>query len=119
MNPIKSISLGLALATSLVAGGETLSITLEDAIARARVQSVNAAVALNELRTSYWEYRTYKAELLPEVNFSSKLPGYYKQYSTYQSEDGTYNFVRNNYMQMKRRTVRRPEYLAHRGNPLG
>ena len=100
MNPIKSISLGLALATSLVAGGETLSITLEDAIARARVQSVNAAVALNELRTSYWEYRTYKADLLPEVNFSSKLPGYYKQYSTYQSEDGTYNFVRNNYMQM-------------------
>ncbi len=100
MNPIKSISLGLALATSLVAGSETLSITLEDAIARARVQSVNAAVALNELRTSYWEYRTYKAELLPEVNFSSKLPGYYKQYSTYQSEDGTYNFVRNNYMQM-------------------
>lgn len=94
------LSTVFALATSLVAGGETLQITLEDAIARARVQSVNAAVALNELRTSYWEYRTYKADLLPEVNFSSKLPGYYKQYSTYQSEDGTYNFVRNNYMQM-------------------
>lgn len=100
MRPFHFLSTVFALATSVVAGGETLNITLDDAIARARVQSVNAAVALNELRTSYWEYRTYKAELLPEVNFSSKLPGYYKQYSTYQSEDGTYNFVRNNYMQM-------------------
>ena len=100
MKPFHFLSTVFALATSVVAGGETLNITLDDAIARARVQSVNAAVALNELRTSYWEYRTYKAELLPEVNFSSKLPGYYKQYSTYQSEDGTYNFVRNNYMQM-------------------
>lgn len=100
MRPFHFLSTVFALATSLVAGGETLTITLDDAIARARVQSVNAAVALNELRTSYWEYRTYKAELLPEINFSSKLPGYYKQYSTYQSEDGTYNFVRNNYMQM-------------------
>ena len=100
MRPFHFLSTVFALATSVVAGGDTLNISLDDAIARARVQSVNAAVALNELRTSYWEYRTYKAELLPEVNFSSKLPGYYKQYSTYQSEDGTYNFVRNNYMQM-------------------
>lgn len=94
------ISIVFALATSFVAGGETLSITLDDAIARARVQSVNAAVALNELRTSYWEYRTYKAELLPEINFTSKVPGYYKRYSAYQESDGSYSFVRNNYLQM-------------------
>lgn len=97
---IRFLSLALALAPIAGASGETLSISLDDAIARARVQSVNAAVALNELRTSYWEYRTYKAELLPEVNFTAKAPGYYRQYSTYQSENGTYNFVRNNYMQM-------------------
>ncbi len=97
---IRLLSILLALAPVAGASGETLSISLDDAIARARVQSVNAAVALNELRTSYWEYRTYKAELLPEVNFKATVPGYYKQYSTYQSENGTYNFVRNNYMQM-------------------
>lgn len=91
---------GLALAATLAAGAETITITLDDAIARARVQSVNAAVALNELRTSYWEYRTYKAELLPEINFNSRIPGYYKRYSTYQESDGSYSFVRNNYLQM-------------------
>lgn len=89
-----------ALAATLAAGAETITITLNDAIARARVQSVNAAVALNELRTAYWEFRTYKAELLPEINFNSKIPGYYKRYSTYQESDGSYSFVRNNYLQM-------------------
>ena len=39
----------------------TRLITLEEAIITARVQSVDAAVALNELKTSYWSYRTYRA----------------------------------------------------------
>ncbi|ADV44918.1 TolC family protein [Bacteroides helcogenes] len=72
------------------------SITLSEAIALARSQSVDAAVALNELRTVYWEYRTFRADLLPEVNFTGTLPNYNKSYSTYQNSDGSYSFVRNN-----------------------
>ena len=34
--------------------GETHTLTLEEAIMLARVQSVDAAVALNELKTAYW-----------------------------------------------------------------
>lgn len=71
-------------------------ITLGEAIALARTQSVDAAVALNELRTSYWEYRTFRADLLPEVNFTGTLPNYNKSYSSYQNSDGSYSFVRNN-----------------------
>ena len=48
-------------------------ITLNEAIAMARVQSVDAAVALNELKTAYWEYRTFRADLLPEVNLTGTL----------------------------------------------
>ena len=73
-------------------------ITLDEAITLARVQSVNAAVALNELKTAYWEYRTFKANLLPEVNFGAVVPSYNKKYNSYQQEDGSYTFVRNNYM---------------------
>lgn len=58
--------------------GETHTLTLEEAIMLARVQSVDAAVALNELKTAYWEYRTFRAELLPEVNFTATLPSYQK-----------------------------------------
>lgn len=80
--------------------GETHTLTLEEAIMLARVQSVDAAVALNELKTAYWEYRTFRAELLPEVNFTATLPSYQKGYTSYQQNDGSYTYVRNNYMQM-------------------
>ncbi len=71
-------------------------LTLTEAIALARIQSVDAAVALNELKTAYWEYRTFRANLLPEVNFTGTLPNYNKSYSSYQNADGSYSFVRNN-----------------------
>lgn len=82
------------------AGAETRAITLDEAIATARTSSVDAAVALNELRTAYWEYRTFRADLLPEVNFQATLPSYRKNYSSYQLDDGSYTFVRSNVLQM-------------------
>lgn len=87
--------LALAVPLALFAQSER-EITLSEAIALARTQSVDAAVALNELKTSYWEYRTFRADLLPEINFEGKLPNYDKSYSPYQNSDGTYGFVRNN-----------------------
>lgn len=87
--------LALAVPLALFAQSEC-EITLSEAIALARTQSVDAAVALNELKTSYWEYRTFRADLLPEINFEGKLPNYDKSYSPYQNSDGTYGFVRNN-----------------------
>lgn len=73
-------------------------ITLEEAVLLARSRSVDAAVALNELKTSYWSYRTYRADLLPEVKFKATMPSYVKSYSSYQLENGSYTFVRNNNM---------------------
>lgn len=75
-------------------------LTLPEAIALARRQSVDAAVALNELKAAYWEYRTYRADLLPEVNFTATLPSYNKNYNRYQQDDGSYTFVKNNNLGM-------------------
>ena len=104
MKIIKQLALASALAvTTVAAAAEADSvrrITLEEAILTARANSVDAAVALNELRTAYWSYRTYRADLLPEINFNATVPSYRKSYSAYQHEDGSYSFVRNNYMQM-------------------
>ncbi len=104
MKPTKWIALFLIASSTLSVMAEnekhSRRITLEEAIILARTQSVDAAVALNELKTAYWEYRTYKANLLPEVNFSATIPGYAKSYNSYQQGDGSYTFVRNNYMQM-------------------
>lgn len=79
---------------------EVRRITLDEAILTARARSVDAAVALNELRTAYWSYRTYRANLLPEINFNATAPSYRKSYSPYQLDDGSYTFVRNNNLQM-------------------
>lgn len=79
---------------------QTLLLTMDEAMAKARVGSVDAEVALNRLRSAYWGYRSYKAELLPEIDFSATIPSYRKQYSSYMNGEGSYSFVRNNYLQM-------------------
>jgi outer membrane protein TolC len=75
-------------------------MTLQEAIQLAQLQSVDAVVALNELKTAYWEYRTYKADQLPEINFSGTIPSYNNSYGKYQQSDGSYTYVQNNWMGM-------------------
>ena len=77
---------------------DTLRLTLDDCIAMARRQSIDAAVALGELRSAYWQWRSYRADLLPEVSLSGTLPSWNKRYSSYQQADGSLSFVRNDYL---------------------
>lgn len=73
-----------------------LSLTLDDAIAMARVKSVDAAVALDELKTAYWQWRSYRADRLPEVSLTGTVPSYADRYTSYMNGDGEYSFVRTN-----------------------
>ena len=77
---------------------DTLRLSLDDCIAMARRQSVDAAVALGELRSAYWQWRSYRADLLPEVSLSGTAPSWNKRYSSYQQADGSLSFVRNDYL---------------------
>jgi len=76
----------------------TNKLTLKEAITLAQLQSVDAAVALNELKTAYWEYRTHKADQLPEINFTGTIPSYNNNYGKYQQSDGSYTYVQNNWL---------------------
>ena len=98
MKQINLIILSLLCSISLVHGSEADSVrlTLQDAIRLAQLQSVDAAVALNELKVAYWEYRTYQADQLPEVNFTGTIPAYNSTFSKYQQGDGSYTYIRNN-----------------------
>lgn len=79
---------------------DTLRITLEEAINTGISRSVDAVTAGNEYVSAYWEYRTYKTELLPEIIFNSILPHYSKSYNSIQNNDGSYSFVSNDYNQI-------------------
>lgn len=83
------------LAMCVLTGTAGRRITLEETVAMARTRSVEAAVAANELRSAYWEYRTYRADLLPEVGLTATVPGYSRQYNAYRREDGSYTFLRD------------------------
>ena len=77
---------------------DTLRLSLDDCITMARRQSIDAAVALDELRSAYWQWRSYKADLLPEVSLQGTAPSWNKRYSSYQQADGSLSFVRNDYL---------------------
>ena len=77
---------------------DPLRLTLDDCITMARRQSIDAAVALGELRSAYWQWRSYRADLLPEVSLSGTAPSWNKRYNSYQQADGSLSFVRNDYL---------------------
>lgn len=86
----------LLLSSSLKAQENTITLTLKDAILMAQLQSVDAAVVINELKTAYWEYRTHQADQLPEVTFKGNLPTYSKEYNKYLKENGEYTYLKIN-----------------------
>ena len=86
---------GICSAARAQAPSDTLRLTVDGAVDMARTRSVAAAAALDELRSAYWQYRTYRAELLPEITFKANVPSYSKRYSSYQNSDGSYSFVRD------------------------
>ncbi len=80
----------------LAADKDTLYFGLNQVISLAKERSVSAIMAKNRLQRAYWEYRTFKADQLPEVSFSGNIPSYNKSYNSYQNQDGSYSFVRSN-----------------------
>lgn len=78
-------------------GGKRM--TLQEVIDLAQRQSVEATVALAQYRTAYWQYRTYKANLLPEVSFQGTLPNYKSAFDLYQEGDGGFKFLRTRLFQ--------------------
>lgn len=76
---------------------DTIAISLRQAIDRSVANSVDAVVARNQYKSSYWGYKTYKAELLPELTLNTTLPYYSKSYNAFQNTDGSYRYVSNDY----------------------
>ena len=87
--------LGFCLAR--VHAQDTVRLELTEAIRLGKERSVQAKAAESEYLSAYWAYRTYRTELLPEVVLSGTVPYYSKSFNTRQNEDGSWNYVENNY----------------------
>lgn len=74
-----------------------IRMTLNDVVQIARERSYAAQIARFNFLTSYWTYRSYKAELLPSMSLSGSLLNYDRSIvEARNSEDGKINYVENN-----------------------
>jgi Outer membrane protein len=74
----------------------TIILSLDDLIAIAKEQSLDAMVAKHNFVVQYWQFRSYKAQFLPALNLSTQLGQYNRSLLGVQnSETGKINYVVN------------------------
>jgi len=91
-----TIAVLLLLFSSRIYAQDTVSIRLTEALILSE-KSIDVLLAKSELLTKYWEYRSFKADLLPLVGFEGILPNITKSYKEIQKADGSYTFVNDDY----------------------
>ncbi len=76
---------------------QQLTLTLDDVISLAKEQSYDALIAKHTFRGSYWQYRTYKSGLRPNVNLNTNLLNYSNSINVVTTADGDdyYSFKNN------------------------
>lgn len=97
LNYYHSILIVLLSMVSMV--GIAQQLTFANAIKIAHENSLDAQIARFSYMSSYWQYRTFKAQLLPSLNFRGGLGGFnHSVVETRDYETGRVNQVNNNTM---------------------
>lgn len=71
----------------------TRVLSLNDVIEMANENSLDALIAKNSFRASYWTYRSYRSTLLPSLNMSAVVPDFTRAISQITLPDGSLEFV--------------------------
>ena len=86
------------LATPLgAAGDEVMTLTLEQVIRMAQESSPDAVQARNSYESAYWNYRSYKASMLPSLSLSTR-PSLNRSTNSVTLGDGSVQYARTNSM---------------------
>jgi outer membrane protein len=75
--------------------GDTVILTLNDALTIARAQSADALIAKQQFRINYWQYRSFKADYLPSVNMDALLPNFSRDYQKITVTNGPVQYQYN------------------------
>lgn len=82
----------LHLKTLAAVAPDTIRLTLQEAVALAKKNSIAAKQAIAVKETKYWQWRTYKSNYQPQLSLSGVLPGYTKTYAQVLQPNGTILF---------------------------
>ncbi len=68
-------------------------LTLDDVIYIAKQQSPDALMAKHRFRQSYWQFRIFKAEYLPDIRLDGTLPNINRSIDAVEQNDGTTEYI--------------------------
>lgn len=74
---------------------KTRQLSLQDVIAIAQKQSPDALTTVHRFRSSYWQFRNYKAGLMPSLTFDATLPSLSKSIEKVTTAEGDFFYERN------------------------
>lgn len=73
-------------------------LKLEDAISIAQSQSPDALKTRQTFRSSFWEYKSFRAQYLPSMSADATVPLLQRAINTYYTEDGKVKYIRQEYL---------------------
>lgn len=91
----KSVFLIFIIIIAFTAFGQKANkkLSLPKVIELAREQSPDAILAKHRFKTSYWQFRSYKATLLPSLTLNANLLDFKNGISSVQQNDGSKNYI--------------------------
>jgi outer membrane protein TolC len=73
-------------------------MTLEEAILIARERSIQALIAKQQFKVSFYDYRTFRDSYLPQLSASGTIPDFQRFIQSYTNPDGTKTYVLQQYV---------------------
>tara|TARA_R110001592_G_C13191679_1_gene752844 strand:+ start:9674 stop:11143 length:1470 start_codon:yes stop_codon:yes gene_type:complete len=89
----KYIALALFACFGFRLMSQTEKLSLKEAIISAQKTSPSYYRAINLAENRYWNYRQFRASLLPQLNLSGSLPNYSSAIDVVTLDDGTFGFA--------------------------
>lgn len=86
-------ALFLLLILPLFTVAQTKTISLSEAIDLSQKNSLDYQSSVNKFRSSYWRFRNYKANFLPQIKLNATIPNYTEKVEQIPQSDGTNNPV--------------------------
>jgi len=86
------------LISPVIAQNNVRRLTLQDVIEIAKDQSPDALTAKQVFRSSYWEFRSFRASNLPFLGLSATVPSIQQSLSPYLNPDGTQSYIRQQFL---------------------
>ncbi len=92
-----SIVAVLLFSAGTINAQEIKKLTFDEVIRLAEEQSTNALIAKHRFRSSYWQYRSFKAQFLPSLTLSGTTPDFSNGLDKiYNSQTDQYEYKGNN-----------------------